>query len=179
MHPVATYTIITMRPQYRCMQAAEINLEVLGLRFWTTVITILIIDQLSKLWLAGKLALNESIPIIDGIFSLTYVHNRGAAFGMLQGKSWLFLTMAGLVVGAMIYYNYRYYAKPWGQYAMGLIVGGTIGNVIDRLYLGSVRDFFSISWFAVFNVADMAITTGGALVLLYIFINDIGSEQKV
>jgi len=127
---------------------------------------------------AGKLALGESIPIIDGIFSLTYVTNRGAAFGILQGKSWFFLIMAVMVVTALIYYNLRHTPKPWGQYGMGLIVGGTIGNVIDRWYWGAVRDFFSIGWFPVFNIADMAITTGGALVLLYIFLNDIGVEQK-
>lgn len=160
------------------MQSEVIDLEVLDLRFWITVIVIIIADQLSKLWVAAKLALYESRPIIDGILSLTYIRNRGAAFGILQGKSWLFLIMALLIVAALIYYNFRYSPKPWGQYAMGLIVGGTIGNVIDRWFLGAVRDFFSIGWFPVFNIADMAITTGGALVILYIFLHDIGQEQE-
>jgi signal peptidase II len=142
------------------------------------VISILIVDQLSKLWVAGHLALNKSIPLIDGFLSLTYVRNRGAAFGILQGKGWFLMIMAAIVVSAMVYYNFRYSPKPWGQFAMGLIVGGTIGNVIDRLFLGAVRDFFSIGWFAVFNVADMAITIGGALLVLYIFVNDIGNEQR-
>jgi len=150
------------------------------LRFWTTAIIIIIADQLSKLWVAGQLALNETRPLIDGILNLVYVRNRGAAFGILQGKSWLFLIMAAFIVGALIYYNFRYSPKHWGQYAMGLITGGTIGNVIDRLYLGgAVRDFFSVGWFPVFNLADMAITTGGALVVLYIFLYDIGGEQSV
>jgi signal peptidase II len=150
------------------------------LRFWATVITILIADQLTKLWVGLKMTSGQSIALIDGIFSLTYIRNRGAAFGILQGKSWFFLIMATLVVAALIYYNHRYSVKRWGQYSMGLIVGGTIGNMIDRLYFnGAVRDFFSLSWFAVFNVADIAITTGGALVVLYIFLNDISQELKL
>lgn len=151
----------------------------MALRFWITVIVIIIADQLSKVWLAGQLALNESRPLIDGFLNLVYVLNRGAAFGILQGKSWLFMIMAAFIVGAMIYYNFCYSPRHWGQYAMGLIVGGTIGNVIDRFYLGAVRDFFSIGWFPVFNIADMAITTGGALVVLYIFLYDIGEEQNM
>lgn len=142
------------------------------MRFWITIITVLIADQLSKLWVAGNMTRGQSIPLVDGILNLTFVVNRGAAFGILQGKSWFFLMMAVFVIAALVYYNLRYKPLPWGQYAMGLIVGGTLGNVIDRCYFGAVRDFFSIGWFPVFNVADMAITTGGALVLLYIFLTD-------
>lgn len=146
------------------------------MRFWATVITILLADQLSKLWVGLKMTTGQSIPIINGILSLTYVRNRGAAFGILQGKSWFFLIMAAVVVAALIYCNYRYHLKPWGQYSLGLIVGGTLGNVIDRWLFGAVRDFFSIGWFPVFNIADMAITTGGALLLLYILLNDPGQN---
>ncbi len=142
------------------------------MRFWITILIVLAADQMSKIWVAGNMARGQSVPIIDGILNLTFVVNRGAAFGILQGKSWFFLAMAVVVVAALIYYNLRYHPLPWGQYAMGLIVGGTLGNVVDRCYFGAVRDFFSIGWFPVFNVADMAITTGGALVLLYIFLTD-------
>ncbi|MEA4924212.1 MAG: signal peptidase II [Syntrophomonadaceae bacterium] len=142
------------------------------MRFWITILIVLVADQMSKIWVAGNMARGQSVPIIDGILNLTFVVNRGAAFGILQGKSWFFLIMAVVVVAALVYYNLRYHPLPWGQYAMGLIVGGTLGNVVDRCYFGAVRDFFSIGWFPVFNVADMAITTGGALVLLYIFLAD-------
>jgi signal peptidase II len=138
----------------------------------------MIVDQLSKFWVAKEMVLNNSIPLINGIFSLTYILNRGAAFGILQGKSWFFLTMATLIVIAMIYYHLKYSPPRWVEYAMGLIVGGTIGNVIDRWYYGAVRDFFSIGWFPVFNVADMAIVTGGALLILYLFLNDPGKEPQ-
>lgn len=148
------------------------------MRLWITAIIILIADQLSKLWVGVNMTIGKSIPIIDGIFSITYIRNRGAAFGILQGKSWFFLIMAAMVVAALIYCNYRYSPKPWGQYAMGLIVGGTIGNVIDRWLFQAVRDFISIGWFPVFNIADMALTTGGALAMLYILLNDVGKEQR-
>jgi len=148
------------------------------LRFWATILLIMIVDQLSKFWVAKEMVLNNSIPLINGIFSLTYILNRGAAFGILQGKSWFFLTMATLIVIAMIYYHLKYSPPRWVEYAMGLIVGGTIGNVIDRWYYGAVRDFFSIGWFPVFNVADMAIVTGGALLILYLFLNDPGKEPQ-
>jgi len=147
------------------------------LRFWITIVTILVLDQLSKLWVAGSLAAGESKPIIDGILNLTYVHNRGAAFSILQGQYWFFIIMASLVSIVLIIYNLKYSPVRWLQYSMGLIVGGSIGNVIDRLLYGSVRDFISIGWFPVFNVADMAIVTGGALVMLYVLLYDITLEN--
>ena len=148
------------------------------MRFWATIVVIIIADQLSKFWVAKAMVLNDSIPLINGIFSLTYVLNRGAAFGILQGKSWFFLVMAAIIVIAMIYYHLKYSPPRWLEYAMGLIIGGTIGNVIDRCYYGAVRDFFSIGWWPVFNVADMAIVSGEALLILYLYLNDPGKEQK-
>lgn len=149
------------------------------MRFWATIVLIVIVDQLSKFWVAKEMALYDSIPLIDGIFSLTYILNRGAAFGILQGQLWFFLIMATLMVTAIIYYHYKYSVPLWVEYSMGLIVGGTVGNVIDRWYIGAVRDFFSIGWFPVFNVADMAVVTGGALVILHIFLNEPTNEPQL
>jgi len=147
------------------------------LRFWITMVTVLVLDQLSKLWVAGSLTVGESKPIIDGILNLTYVHNRGAAFSILQGQYWFFISMALLVSIILIIYNLKYSPVRWLQYSTALIVGGSIGNVIDRWFYGSVRDFISIGWFPVFNVADMAIVTGGALVMLYVLLYDITLEK--
>jgi signal peptidase II len=149
------------------------------LRFWATILSILFVDQLSKLWIDSNMALGESRPIIDGILNLTYVHNRGAAFSVLQGQYWFFIIMALVVVIAMIFYNLKYSPQAWLQYATGFIVGGSLGNVIDRWFYGSVRDFLSIGWWPVFNVADMAIVSGGALVMLYIMLNDTTPELKL
>jgi len=141
------------------------------------MVTVLVLDQLSKLWVAGSLTVGESKPIIDGILNLTYVHNRGAAFSILQGQYWFFISMALLVSIILIIYNLKYSPVRWLQYSTALIVGGSIGNVIDRWFYGSVRDFISIGWFPVFNVADMAIVTGGALVMLYVLLYDITLEK--
>ncbi len=144
------------------------------MRFWVTSIFILLIDQLSKFWIASTMQQGEGRAVINGILNLVYVHNRGAAFSIMQGQYWFFIIMAGLVVIAMLIYNLKYSPPPWLQWATGLIVGGTIGNMIDRWFYGAVRDFFSIGWFPVFNVADMAIVSGGCLVMLYILLHDIG-----
>jgi len=147
------------------------------MRFWATIPFVLLVDQITKLWLASRMLPGDSIPLVDEFISLTYVLNRGAAFGMLQGKSWLFLTMAGIISLALVYYNLKFTSPRWLQYAMGLIVGGTLGNVVDRWYFGAVRDFFSVGWWPVFNVADMAIVIGGCLVVLYLMTHDLDSEQ--
>jgi signal peptidase II len=138
----------------------------------------LLIDQLSKFWISSNMAQGESRPVIDGVLNLVYVHNRGAAFSILQGQLWFFIIMALLVVAAMLIYNLKYSPSPWMQWATGLIVAGTIGNGIDRWFYGAVRDFLSIGWWPVFNVADMAIVSGGCLMMVYILLNDIGSQNK-
>ncbi len=148
------------------------------MRFWLSIILILLVDQLSKFWIASTMFVGDSRKVFDGILSLTYVHNRGAAFSILQGRYWFFIIMALVVSLVLIYYNLKYSPAPWLQYSMGLIVGGSIGNVIDRWFYGAVRDFLSIGWWPVFNVADMAIVSGGALVMLYILLNDTARELK-
>lgn len=129
-------------------------------------------DQLSKFWIINNLTVGESLDIIPGIFSLTYVQNPGAAFGILQGRLWLFLIMALLVVMLMVWYNARYSPASIIRVCLGLIVGGAVGNLIDRWNYGSVVDFFSIGWWPVFNIADIGIVCGGIILLIYVFIND-------
>jgi signal peptidase II len=80
--------------------------------------------------------------------------------------------MALVISAVMIFLNLKYYLGKWLQYSMGLIVGGSLGNAVDRFLYGSVRDFFSIGWFPIFNIADMAITIGGALLMLYVLMED-------
>jgi signal peptidase II len=149
------------------------------MRFWLSIFTILLVDQYSKFWIDKNMYIGDSMSVIDGILSISYVHNRGAAFGILQGKSWLFLVIAAVVIIAMILYNLKYSPQAWLQYATGLIVGGSVGNVIDRWFYGSVRDFVSIGWWPVFNVADMAIVSGGALLMLFVLLEDTTPQLKL
>lgn len=146
------------------------------MKFWFSAVSILIIDQLTKIWVMNSFIIGQSKPLIDNVFWLTYVLNPGAAFGMMAGKSWLFLLCAGLVVAVMIIYNAKYKLPQIAQISMGLIVGGSIGNFIDRIQFNAVRDFFDLGWWPVFNVADMGIVGGGILLMIYVLMMDKNEE---
>lgn len=138
------------------------------MRFWLSILAILGIDQLTKWLIVTNLQVGESHPFIGQWLKLTYVQNRGAAFGMLQGYSWFFLMAAGLVVVAFIVYNARYKVPDPLRWWMGLVVAGAVGNFIDRFRFGYVIDFFDLGWWPVFNMADAAIVTGGILLVVYL-----------
>lgn len=137
---------------------------------------VVVLDQLTKVWTMKSFALYESMEIIPGFFSLTYLTNKGAAFGFLAGvdgawRHYFFLILAGiaLVLLLIAWFRMRKDHRLYGP-ALALIAGGAIGNVIDRVRLGSVVDFLDFyvadhHWPA-FNVADSAITIGVALFLL-------------
>lgn len=147
---------------------------------------VVIIDQLTKLWIMAEFALHEQQTIIPGFFDLVYFTNTGAAFGFLSGsKTWLrqaFFVTVSTVALVVIVIAYRHLKKQ-GKifiYALGLIGGGAIGNLIDRLRFGSVVDFLyfyvkSYYWPA-FNIADSAISVGVGLFLLGTFLQHL--EQK-
>ncbi len=139
--------------------------------FFTTALLLVAADQLSKLGIRSNLAIGESLFEV-GFFRLTYVHNTGAAFGLFQGQSFL-LTIIGLVsVTALLLYVLFFHHKfplldNWlGKLALGLVLGGTVGNLIDRIYLGYVTDFIAVSIWPAFNIADSAIVVG-TIILAY------------
>ncbi|MEJ2691005.1 MAG: signal peptidase II [Deltaproteobacteria bacterium] len=134
------------------------------------------LDQLTKLWVVSSFHLYESREVIPGFFHLTYLTNTGAAFGFLAGKQNALrqVFFVGIAVAALLAmaYFYRTLKDRSMLYtvAIGLICGGAVGNLIDRLRLSSVMDFLDFfigryHWPA-FNVADSAITTGVVLFLL-------------
>lgn len=134
------------------------------------------LDQISK-FLAVKYLVNiGSIPIIKDIFHLTYVENRGAAFGMFQNNQmvFVFVALAACIFG--LYYLYKKQINLLGKSAIILIIAGAIGNLIDRVRLGFVVDYFDfrIVWNYVFNVADVFVVIGTILLCIYIifFEND-------
>jgi signal peptidase II len=141
------------------------------MRYWLTVILVLIIDQISKLWVVHNLEPGESRIILEQILYLTYVQNQGAAFGILPGRSWLFLIGALLVVLVLIVINSRNRQPNSVQIITGLITAGALGNVIDRVRLKYVIDFFDLGWWPVFNFADIAIVCG-AILLIILLIRD-------
>lgn len=133
------------------------------------------LDQLTKWLISVRMQEFQDIPVIRGFFSIQFVRNPGAAFGMLENKQWLFILVTLAAVGAMLYYLRTPEGKkgviPW---ALGLLMGGAVGNLIDRVRFGRVVDFLLFYWkdysFPNFNVADIAITVGVGLFILHLIL---------
>jgi signal peptidase II len=124
-------------------------------------------DFLTKYFAAKQLALYHSIPLIGDFLKLTYVQNQGAAFGILQGQQ-LFLKLVGfLALGFIIYLYFSEKSKNnvW-NYGLALILGGTVGNLYNRITLGYVIDFIDFKYFPTFNIADVAINAGILLLII-------------
>lgn len=142
------------------------------MRFWLTAGAVLILDRLSKWWIMENMNVGDSWALINDIVNIRFIQNKGAAFGILQGGGILFVIMAVVVIIATIYFIRKYQLPPLAHYSLGLIVGGALGNLIDRIIYGSVVDFISVGWFPVFNLADSAIVCGGILLVLWMFIDE-------
>jgi signal peptidase II len=128
-------------------------------------------DQLIKYWALANLSQVGSIPIIGDVFHLTYVENRGAAFGMLQGQKWILVGATSLVLlGALVFLLTKRVKSRVLIWAISLIISGGVGNLIDRIARGFVVDYldFRLINFYVFNLADSCVCVGVGLVLLYL-----------
>ena len=129
------------------------------------VSAVVFLDQLTKFFAQSNLILNQPVPVIKNFFYFTLVHNRGAAFGLLQNQVNIFILTALLAI-ILLYLDVRKH-KTAGSYiykfTIGLLLAGAFGNLIDRLYLGYVVDFLDFRVWPVFNVADSAITIGAIL----------------
>ncbi|MDU7966485.1 MAG: signal peptidase II [Paeniclostridium sordellii] len=140
------------------------------------IIGLIAIDQISKYVAVNYLANIGSIPIIKNIFHLTYVENRGAAFGMFQNNQIIFIVVAIAACVFGLYYLYKKDLNILGKSAIILIISGALGNLIDRIRLGFVVDYFDfrVIWDYVFNVADVFVVVGTILLCVYIifFEND-------
>ena len=136
--------------------------------FFLTALLVVAADQLSKIWIRSNLAPGESLPE-TGLFRLTHVHNTGASFGLFQDQSFTLTIIALIGIAVLLLFALLFYRRfPFldsslGKPALGLLLGGTVGNLIDRLYLGYVTDFIDIGIWPVFNIADSAITVGAIL----------------
>lgn len=137
-----------------------------------TIIALIVIDQISKYLALNNLANIGSIPIIENIFHLTYVENRGAAFGMFQNNQIVFIIVALVASIVGLYYIYKKKLNLLGNISIVLIISGAIGNLIDRVRLGFVVDYFDFRfiWDYVFNVADIFVVVGTILLCIYIIV---------
>lgn len=134
---------------------------------------IILIDQLSKNFILQNFAIGESITIIKNFFFITHVKNSGAAWGFLSDKAWgiSILTLISIVVSAFLIYLIYINQFRVFRNLIAIILGGSIGNLIDRMRYNYVVDFLSFKfgeyYFPVFNIADISIVIGGILIVLY------------
>jgi signal peptidase II len=137
--------------------------------------TVIVADQITKFWVVNTLGpepRTREMVILEDWLSLRYIRNTGVAFGLFQNFPQLFTVTSILITLAAIY-AYRYHLpwrSAWVQASMGLIVGGALGNIIDRLRLGYVIDFVRVGWWPIFNVADSAVTSGVVMLAMHLLI---------
>ncbi|MBA4370435.1 MAG: signal peptidase II [Coriobacteriaceae bacterium] len=136
-----------------------------GWLFLAVAVSALLLDQVSKAVVRASLVPMDSKPLIPGVLYLTHVRNPGAAFGMIPGGRWLFVATSLAVLAGIAVYWFRSEPDRFTGLALGLVTGGAVGNLYDRLAVGRVTDFFDVRVFPVFNIADAAIFIGVVLLL--------------
>nr|WP_274528845.1 signal peptidase II [Paenibacillus piscarius] len=144
---------------------------------------VFLIDQGTKYLIATRLELAEQIPVIKDFFIITSHRNRGAAFGILQGQQWFFIVITVIVVAGIVWYlNKTRKTRKLLPTALALVLGGAVGNFLDRILNGEVVDFLMFNFgsytFPIFNVADSCIVIGVGLIILDTLL-EVKGEQEV
>jgi signal peptidase II len=140
----------------------------IAILFFSISFLIIILDQLIKFAVIKKIPLNYSVKIISGIFHLTHIHNYGAAFGLFQNAGQLLMWFSIIVIGVILYIYDRLPKEKLVQILVALVLGGTFGNLIDRIRFGFVIDFLDFRIWPAFNLADAAITIGVIGLIIYL-----------
>ncbi|WP_419893842.1 signal peptidase II [Oceanobacillus kimchii] len=149
--------------------------------YYIIAVIVLIIDQLLKSAIVKWMEIGQTIPLWEGVFHITSLRNKGAAFGILQGQRWFFIIVTLIVVLGIIYYlqtegrnNRRI------SFALSLLLGGALGNFFDRLIRGEVVDSldFRLIDYPIFNLADVFIVSGVALMILDMWLETRKGQQK-
>ncbi len=149
--------------------------------FVAIALGVVALDQVSKLLILNFLY-EDQLVLIPGVLRFTYVENRGMAFGMLSDHRWVFMLLSVVGIALIGAYMWFYVKDRMGRIALSLIVGGGIGNMIDRVAYGFVVDFIDFYlfdfWVWVFNIADSAVCIGAGLFMLYIILDTIKEIKK-
>ena len=152
---------------------------------WLAIIAgVVALDQVSKLLIVNFLDKDEPLVIISGLFRFSYVENRGAAFGSFADNRWVFMILSTVTIIGLLIYMWKF--RPESRLActaLTFIIGGGIGNMIDRVYLGYVVDFidfyaFPKVWKWVFNVADSFVCIGAGMMILWCILSMIDEAKK-
>lgn len=135
-----------------------------------TGMSIALIDQITKLLVKASFSFNESVPIIKNFFHITYITNTGTAFGILKDLNTVLALFSIAVIVVIFYYVKNIKENELAmQISVGLLLGGTVGNIIDRLFYGAVIDFIDFRIWPVFNLADSAVTISVVCLLILLW----------
>ncbi len=145
--------------------------------YYILALVIIGIDQLTKRIIILHMEQGESIPVIENVFYITSHRNQGAAWGILPGQMWFFYIVTVIAVIFIIYYLHKYAkGKPYYSLALALMLGGSVGNFIDRLLRKEVVDFLDVKIFGydfpIFNIADSCLTAGVILLILAMLLEE-------
>lgn len=133
------------------------------------------LDQLMKFWTVENFFIGQEQSLIPNVFSLTYLQNTGGAFSLLEGQRIFFIIISIVAVIVVVYFLHKYLKESkWLTIGLSLFLAGAIGNFIDRFRLGYVVDMFQLDFvrFPIFNIADVALTIGVALIIIYLFLDE-------
>jgi len=138
---------------------------------WLTIIGVWVIDRFLKTLILTNFTPGETLIVIPKVFHLTFVLNSGAAFGLMAGRTWIFVVTAFIVIIGVIYAQFRIpRSERVTRVAIGMIGGGALGNLYDRLVIGRVVDYMDFQiWSYVFNFADSMIVVGVGLLMFLIY----------
>jgi len=147
---------------------------------YLTALILVSLDQFSKYLITQKMSLADSMPVIKSIFHITYVENTGIAFGLFpQGQS-LFIIISLIIILVIVFFERKKALKsPWERFCLGLVLGGALGNLVDRLRFGFVIDFLDFRIWPVFNLADSGVCIGGILMAFFLLKKRPSKERTI
>jgi signal peptidase II len=135
------------------------------------------IDQVTKSIVRNELAIRGTVEVIRGYFEFSYSENTGAAFGTFQGRNKIFIIVNLFAIAFIFFYYSKFKESLWMKLSLGLILGGALGNLADRLFFGFVTDFLRVKvwfmhafWWPNFNIADASVTVGAIMLVISMFI---------
>lgn len=154
-------------------------------KYYGLAVFVILLDQLTKWLIVKNMELGERISVLDPWLGLLSHRNRGAAWGMLEGQMWLFSVVTIIVIGGIVYYFHKEAkGKPLFQVSLMILLGGAVGNFIDRLFRGEVVDFVDVLipvmnyHFPIFNIADAALTIAVVMLIIVIFMEEQQEKKK-
>jgi len=149
-------------------------------QMYLVALILLSLDQFSKYLITQKMSLADSMPVIKSIFHITYVENTGIAFGLFPQGQILFITISLIIILVIVFFERKKALKsPWERFCLGLVLGGALGNLVDRLRFGFVIDFLDFRIWPVFNLADSGVCIGGILMAFFLLKKRASKERTI